>query len=84
VAAPSPAQRLVPLSFPIPGGSAQLLRWLVQVRQPYEEGTALARIRLGGGAVWELTARARGVLDQVLVGDGSSVSSGEWVALARH
>jgi molecular chaperone DnaK len=83
VAALPPADRLVPLSFQIPGGSAELLRWLVPLRQPYDEGAVLARIRLGGGAVWELTARSRGTLAQVLVGDGAPVRTGDWLALAH-
>jgi hypothetical protein len=84
VVAPVSPHRLVPLSFTIPGGTAQLLRWTVPVRQNYDEGDTLARIRLAGGAVWELTARVPGSLDQVLVGDGAPVSTGEWLALARH
>lgn len=83
VAAQPSADRFVPLSFTIPGGTAHLLRWLVSPRQPYEEGASLARIRLASGAVWELTARANGTLDQILVRDGSAISTGEWLALAR-
>jgi molecular chaperone DnaK (HSP70) len=75
--------RIVPLSFTIPGGSARLLSWLVAAHQPYEEGVTLARIRLAGGAVWDLTARTRGTLDEVLVGAGATVTTGEWLALAR-
>ena len=75
--------RLVPLSFQIPGGTAELLRWLVPPREPYDEGAILARIRLAGGAVWELTARSRGTVAQVLVGDGAPVRTGDWLALTR-
>jgi hypothetical protein len=77
------ADRMTPLVFTIPGGSAQLLRWLVQPEESYDEGAPLARVRLAGGALWDLTARARGTLDQVLVDGGAPVSSGEWLALAR-
>jgi molecular chaperone DnaK (HSP70) len=83
VAQPSP-DRMVPLAFTIPGGSARLLRWLVVPTQPYDEGSTLARVRLASGAVWELTARTRGTLDQILVGAGAQVSTGEWLALSRH
>ena len=76
-------EKLVPLAFTIPGGSARLLRWLVAPAQPYDEGHALARIRLAGGAVWDLAARTPGTLEQILVADGSQVTSGEWLALSR-
>jgi biotin carboxyl carrier protein len=33
--------------------------------------------------VWELTARTRGMLDQILVADGTQVDAGEWLALSR-
>lgn len=82
--ATSAPERVVPLSFTIPGGTARLLRWLVMPMQPYEQGASLARVRLAGGAIWELTASSRGRLDQILVGDGAVVASGEWLAYARH
>lgn len=82
MARPAP-DRMTPLVFTIPGGSAQLLRWLVQPEESYDEGAPLARVRLAGGALWDLTARSRGTLDQVLVNGGAPISSGEWLALAR-
>ncbi len=42
VVAVASAEKLVPLAFTIPGGSAQLLRWLVPVTGSYDEGRALA------------------------------------------
>jgi molecular chaperone DnaK (HSP70) len=75
--------RMVPLVFTIPGGSAQLLRWLVEPQQPYEAGAAVARVRLSGGAVWDLTARTPGTVDEVLVPGGRAVRSGDWLALVR-
>jgi hypothetical protein len=83
MARPAP-ERMTPLVFTIPGGSAQLLRWLVQPEESYDEGAPLARVRLAGGALWDLTARTRGTLDQVLVEGGSPVSSGEWLGLVRN
>jgi hypothetical protein len=77
------AERTVPLSFAIPGGTATIIRWLVAPHEPYEPGTALARVRLSDGALWDLTARSGGTLDQCLVNDGGSVASGEWLALTR-
>lgn len=83
VVAVASAEKLVPLAFTIPGGSAQLLRWLVPVTGSYDEGRALARVRLSHGAIWDLTARTSGTLEQILVADGVVVSSGEWLALSR-
>lgn len=77
------AQRLVPLAYTLPGHTARLLRWLVEPRQRYEAGAAVARVRLASGAVWDLTVRAPGVLDEVLVPVGRDVRSGEWLALVR-
>jgi len=76
-------QRLVPLAYTIPGYTARLLRWLVEPRRPYPAGTAVARVRLASGAVWDLTVRTPGVLDEVLVPAGREVRSGEWLALVR-
>jgi molecular chaperone DnaK (HSP70) len=77
------AERIVPLSFTIPGGSARMLRWFVSPDQAYREGATLARVRLTSGAIWDLTARSRGTLDRVLVADGAPVRSGEWLGLSR-
>jgi molecular chaperone DnaK (HSP70) len=82
LARPSP-DRMVPLVFTFPGGSAQLLRWLVEPTQPYDAGAPVARVRLSSGAVWDLTARTRGTLDEVLVPGGHPVSTGDWLALVR-
>lgn len=83
VAARGLGPRLVPLAYTIPGGTARLLRWLVEPRQAYEEGAVVARVRLSGGAIWDLTTRSRGVLDEVLVPSGRQVRSGDWLALVR-
>jgi hypothetical protein len=56
---------------------------VVALEQPYGEGAVLARVRLPGGGIWDLTARTGGTLEQILVGDGAAVSSGEWLGLAR-
>lgn len=76
-------QRLVPLAYTIPGGTARLLRWLVEPQRPYGEGAAVARVRLSSGAVWDLTVRGPGALDEVLVPGGRDIRSGEWLALVR-
>jgi molecular chaperone DnaK (HSP70) len=81
-AQPSPAG-LIPLAFPIPGGSATLVRWLVGPGEAYPEGRALARARLPTGALWDLTAATPGRLDRILVTAGAPVTAHEWLALAR-
>jgi len=73
----------VPLSFAIPGGTAHLLRWLVAPGQAYVAGVPLARVRLAGGALWDLTARVPGTLDRLLAAPGTEVSAHDWLALAR-
>jgi molecular chaperone DnaK (HSP70) len=73
----------VPLSFAIPGGTAQLLRWLVAPGQAYLAGVPLARVRLPSGALWDLTARVPGTLDRLLAAPGSEVATHDWLALAR-
>jgi molecular chaperone DnaK len=77
---PEPA---VPLSWSIPGGGARLLRWLVMPGQAYLDGVPLARVRLSGGAVWDLTASSPGTLDRLLVPPGTEVAAGDWLALPR-
>ncbi|WFE27013.1 Hsp70 family protein [Solwaraspora sp. WMMD791] len=74
--------RMVPVSFAIPGGSARLLRWLIVPGQPYPAGTPLARVRLPGGALWDLAAGAPGSLDRLLVPPNAEVASHQWLALA--
>ncbi|WJK34642.1 Hsp70 family protein [Solwaraspora sp. WMMA2065] len=73
---------MVPLSFGIPGGSARLHRWLVVPGQPYPAGTPLARVRLPGGALWDLVAATPGTLDRLLVPPSAEVASHQWLALA--
>jgi molecular chaperone DnaK (HSP70) len=80
VPAQVPAQRTVPLSFAIPGGAATVMRWLVAPNQAYEPGAAMVRVRLADGALWDLTARSGGTVEQVIVGDGERAGAGEWLA----
>jgi molecular chaperone DnaK (HSP70) len=83
IAGQAAADRIVPLAFTIPGGSARLLRWFVAPDDRYPAGATLARVRLSSGAIWDLTARTRGTLDRVLVADGSAIRTGEWLGLSR-
>jgi hypothetical protein len=76
-------QRLLPLSFAIPTGTARLVRWLVVPGQPFEDGEPLARVRIPVGTIWDLIAQTPGALEEVLVPGGRDVHSGEWLALVR-
>jgi molecular chaperone DnaK (HSP70) len=82
VPAVQPQGRAVPLAFPIPGGDARLLRWLVGPGEAYTAGQVLGRVRLPGGSSWELAASADGVLDRMLVTPGEQITAGQWLALA--
>lgn len=83
VSARTSPEPTVPLSFPIPGGTARLHRWLVMPGQAYLAGVPLARVQLPGGALWDLTASEPGTLDRVLVPPGAPVTPTAWLALAR-
>ncbi|WP_213456023.1 Hsp70 family protein [Rhizomonospora bruguierae] len=83
IAAETPGGRTVPLAFPIPGGGGTLVRWLVEPGEPYGAGHPLARVRLPGGALWDLVAAAPGAVDRFLVGPGTPVAAGEWLAVVR-
>jgi molecular chaperone DnaK (HSP70) len=75
--------RAVPLAFPVPGGDARLLRWLVDAGETYAAGQVLGRVRLPGGSLWDLTAASGGTLERFLVPDGEGIAAGQWLALAR-
>jgi molecular chaperone DnaK len=83
IRASTETSRMTPLSFAIPGGSARLLRWLIVPGQPYPAGTPLARVRLPGGALWDLVAATPGTLDRLLVPPSAEVTSQQWLALAQ-
>jgi molecular chaperone DnaK len=76
------AGRAVPLAFTLPGGTARLLRWLVRPGQAYNAGQVLGRVRLTGGALWDLAAAADGSLERVLVQPGGDVATGQWLAVS--
>jgi molecular chaperone DnaK len=76
-------ERMTPLAFALPGGDARLLRWLVAPGEAYAAGQVLGRARLPGGALWDLTASAPGILDRVLVPAGTGIAPGQWLALGR-
>ncbi|MEV1285611.1 Hsp70 family protein [Micromonospora sp. NPDC049679] len=72
-----------PLSFAVPGGRAQLLRWLVAPGDAYDAGARLARVRLHTGALWDLTAATPGTVERLLVSPGTEIAAQHWLALAR-
>jgi hypothetical protein len=81
-----PAEELppgvAPLSFPVPGGRARLVRWLVAPGERYPAGAVLARIRMPGGGLWDLTASTDGTLTRHLVEADGEVGAGQWLALS--
>lgn len=81
IAADTPATRTVPLAFGIPGGTATLVRWLVETGERYDTGRPLGRVRLPGGALWDLVASAPGTVDHFLVGPGTPIAAAEWLAI---
>ncbi|MFY1633814.1 Hsp70 family protein [Solwaraspora sp. WMMB335] len=83
IRASAETNQMVPLSFTIPGGSARLLRWLIVPGQPYPAGTPLARVRLTGGALWDLVAATAGTLDRLLVAPSTDIASHQWLALSQ-
>jgi hypothetical protein len=83
VAARTSPEPVIPLSFAIPGGAARLLHWLVLPGQAYLAGVPLARVRLPGGALWDLVAATPGTLDRLLVPPGADVAAHEWLAFSR-
>jgi molecular chaperone DnaK len=71
-----------PLAWALPTPVAHLARWLVEPDTAYPAGAALARVRLPGGALWDLTALEAGRLVEVLVAADHPVASGQWLAVA--
>jgi hypothetical protein len=71
-----------PLAWALPAPVAHLARWLVEPDTAYPAGTALARVRLPGGALWDLTALEAGRLVEILVPADHPVASGQWLAVA--
>ena len=77
------SSRTVPLSFTLPGGGGQLLRWFVSPGDTYPVGWPLARVRLPSGAVWDLTSSVPGTVERLLVPAGEGIASQQWLALSR-
>jgi molecular chaperone DnaK len=71
-----------PLAWTLPSPVAHLARWLVEPDTAYPAGAALARVRLPGGALWDLTALEAGRLVEILVPADHTVASGQWLAIA--
>ena len=83
VTASVPPARTVPLAFAVPGGAGRLLRWFVRPGDTFPAEWPLARVRLPGGALWDLTSSTPGTLERLLVPAGEEVAAHQWVALAR-
>lgn len=62
VAAERPSWRVEPVAWDIPGGRAELVRWLVAEGQPYPPGAVVARVRVPDDRVFDLVAPQAGTL----------------------
>jgi molecular chaperone DnaK len=83
VSANPPGWRVEPVTWEVPAGRAQLVRWLVDLGQPYPSGAVLARARTAEDRVYDLTAGRDGILTEQLVPAGGIVESGAVAAMAR-
>lgn len=73
-----------PLRWQIPGGSAELLDWLVAKGDRFDAGQPLGRVRLRNGAVWELRADdAPGLVGLLHARRDAAVFSGDWLVTAE-
>ena len=73
-----------PLRWQIPGGSAELLDWLVAKGDRFEAGQPLGRVRLRNGALWELRADdAPGLVGSLHARRDATVFSGDWLVTAE-
>ena len=78
-----PSWQAIPLSWPVPDGSARFVRWLVDEGRPYPKGAPLAQVRASDDRVYELTASADGVLLEQRTQPGVLIDSTTVAAMAR-
>jgi molecular chaperone DnaK len=83
VSATAPGWRVEPVIWEVPTGRARLVRWLVDLGQPYPSGAVLARARASDDRVYDLIAGRDGILAEQLVPAGGIVESGAVSAMAR-
>ncbi|WP_298798356.1 Hsp70 family protein [uncultured Pseudonocardia sp.] len=70
-----------PLRWDLPGGSATLVRWLIEPDAGFDAGTALASVRLADGTLHRLTAGdAPGTLVRSHAAPGTTVTAHDWLA----
>ncbi|GAA4674588.1 Hsp70 family protein [Phytohabitans rumicis] len=62
VPAERPSWRVEPVSWDVPGGRGELVRWLVAEGQPYPAGAVVARVRAPDERVFDLVAPQAGTL----------------------
>ncbi len=68
-----------PLRWRIPGEAATMLGWTVKPGGFFTAGQVLGRVRLTGGAIWELRAADDGRVGTLHVPPGAAVCSGDWL-----
>lgn len=70
-----------PLRWEIPGGSATILRWLVEPGQIFDPETPLVAVRSMDGTIWRLISDDRpAVLSRTQLQSGDLISTGDWAA----
>lgn len=79
----TPRRGMKPLQWSIPGGSGELVDWLVGENARFEENAVLARVRLPDGTLWSLKAATGGVLQAQHARPGDRVESNYWLATIR-
>lgn len=72
-----------PLRWAVPGDVATLTRWLVQPGESYPAGTALARVRLADGALYDLLADVAGTVVGHHIVAGKRLLSDDWPVTTR-
>ncbi len=80
----APARGEYPLRWDVPGGSAQLVRWLAQPGQGYAAGSVLLVVRQVDGALWRLIDDQAGTFLGSRVVPGDLIVSGDWIATTRR
>jgi molecular chaperone DnaK len=62
IPAERPSWRVEPVTWDVPGGRAELARWLVAEGQPYHAGAVVAQLRVPDERVFDLVAPQAGTL----------------------
>ncbi|MHA6784238.1 serine/threonine-protein kinase [Pseudonocardia saturnea] len=81
---PAPVDGEQPLRWDVPGGSAQVVEWLVAPGQSYPAKAELVALRLPDGAPWRLADDRAGALTAAHAAPGAVISSGDVLGRTRR